>query len=613
MGSEVHLYGVNWSATVDPLARELECIKRGGRWKTARGTMVGKGLFFHYKRAQELLWPEKFWHRWNELELDCFLKYRTIGTIGPASSGKTNSAATNLLTDYYAFPSCTTILICSTTRERLEDRVWGEIKKYHRSAKSRYPWLSGNLLEARQRIVTDSRGEAAEGRDFRNGVIGVACKKGSDYVGLGDFIGIKNKRVRLMGDELQLLPRVFIDAISNLDKNPDLKVLGLGNCKDTTDALGVLCEPAAHLGGWDGGIDQTGKTKCWETRRPDGICIQLVGSDSPNLDGQMPIPLITQSQIDRDVAMYGKDSLQFTMMNEGRMPRGQSSRRIITRHMCEKFGARDEPAWRDSNRIRIGFLDAAYRGVGGDRCVFGELQFGQEASEDLAAVMVSNLINQSTTTQNRRNIIALIDLIVLPIRPEYTVGKPLNQVEDQIVDLVMNQCQARDITPRNFFYDSGMRTSLVSAFARLWSVDVNPIDCGGTASDRKVSAEIDVLCKDYYQKFITELWYSVRLAVEAGQVRGLTDDVINEGCAREWRMVGANKIEAEPKEEMKRKTGRSPDLFDALAIGFEGARRRGFVIEKLGRNRAVKEDHSWKRELKDQAAALWGKGLNHAA
>ena len=131
--------------------------------------------------------------------------------------------------------------------------------------------------------------------------------------------------MRVIGDELSLLPPAFIHAISNLDKNPSLKVIGLGNPKDTMDALGMLAEPAPHLGGWDGGIDQTPGTKTWETRRKGGICIQLPGDDSPNLDGKLGCPLITQEAIDRDISFYGTDSVWFSMMDMGRMPRGQGS------------------------------------------------------------------------------------------------------------------------------------------------------------------------------------------------------------------------------------------------------------------------------------------------
>jgi hypothetical protein len=945
MGDTYAKYGLLWNVCQDELAMEMDMIKRGGRWKNKYGKMVGLGMAYHFKRAISLLWPHIKSNRWFELIVDNYLAHRTIVVIGPASSGKTATAAVCVLLDYYCFPYETTVIVCSTTKQRLEDRIWGELKKLHKLAKTEYDWLPGNLIEGLQRLVTDDRKMAPEGRDFRNGIVGVPCLQGQTYAGLGSFAGLKNKRLRLLGDECfpagtlvetpfgqrriesirpgdlvlsaagfkpvsatsnriakslvtirtrdgrsvtctpnhrfftqfgwkmacevdqgcyllsahealqilrqnhpwnrqssllqglrsthagvrflrnsisseaplfdpevlravllheihaltngdptgassqdksgeaqvfertsrvhgadggevpwvsveqegpetalrddegtwnkacdsrrewdgtnesgtsavsahswiglelrrqnrqverqwissglqtgrgltnseirsrgrrfctqqsqptgqrfeesrvfegdwvdsvtvhqsgntrfqvesscdggyrvynlqveghpsytverflvhncSLLPRVFVDSLSNLDKNPDFKVVGLGNPKDTTDALGVLAEPAASVGGWDGGIDQAPRTKTWPTRRADGVCVQLVGSDSPNLDGKLGIPLITQEQIDRDVAFYGRESLWYTMMNQGMMPRGQGSRRVLTRQMCVKFGAFQPPIWQGTQRIKVAFLDAAYRGVGGDRCVFGTLEFGTEATskEELPGQVLTNLINQEPEPGKLRQILALTSIEIVPINPQAA-----ELAEDQIVKFVVKRCEDQTIVPANFFFDSGMRTSLVTAFGRLWSNAVNPIDCGGKPTERPVSSDMQISCRDYYSKYITELWYSVRLVVESSQFRGMTDEVVYEFGAREWTMVGANKIEVEPKDKMKLKMGRSPDLADAVAVGVEGARRLGFVIRKLVSPDFVKVDYAWKRELREKGEKLWrSHELNPAA
>jgi hypothetical protein len=414
----------------------------------------------------------------------------------------------------------------------------------------------------------------------------------------------------MVADELQLLPQAFVFAVSNLDKNDDLKVTGLGNPKETTDALGAFGEPSEELGGWDGGIDQSPETKVWKTRRPDGVCIQLVGTDSPNLDGGLGIPLITQKAMDRDIAQYGRDSLQFTMMNQGMMPKGQGSRRVLTRQLCYKSGAMEEPVWSNSDRIKIGYLDAAYKGVGGDRCVFGELQIGYEAAvEPDASEMLWNVANQTAAKNKHRQIVAMIDQLMIPINVKIDV-----EPEEQIALAVRQLCEKRGISPNNFFFDSGMRTSLVTAFGRLWTPMVNSIDCGGAPSDRMVSTQIQIPCNKHYSKFITELWWSVRLAIESGQFRGLKETTMQEGCQREWKMVGANRIEVETKAEMKEKTGKSPDLFDGLAIGMEGARRRGFVISGMFA-KALKEigTEKWKRDLQQKSREQWKEGsLNYS-
>jgi hypothetical protein len=115
-------------------------------------------------------------------------------------------------------------------------------------------------------------------------------------------------------------------------------------------------------------------------------------------------------------------------------------------------------------------------------------------------------------------------------------------------------------------------------------------------------------CDEEYSKFITELWFAVRNVIECGQMRELPEEVINEGCAREYTTVKGYKIEVESKEEMKETLGYSPDLFDALTFGVEGARQRGFQIKRLGGEVVVENaEPDWlEREAKQYEEALKG-------
>jgi len=607
------MYGLKWPPHVHPLWREIQMIQHGGQWEKKKGGTAGNGLMFHFKEAVRIAWPHIAQHRWFDLFLEQWLAHKYVAVLGPKSSGKTCDAAVCHLMDYYAFPHCTTVVVCSDTKENLEDRIWGEIKKLHRMAKFDFQWLPGQLIEGRTRIVTDNRDEHTEGRDFRNGMVGVPVKKGNAVVGISAFVGRKNKRVRFCADELSLLPMSFIDATAS-QANQEVKVTGMGNPATTTDALGALAEPAPELGGWDGGIDQSPKTKTWKTRWPNGIAIQFPGSDCPNMDvgpdDPPPYPyLMTRKQMEEDAKIWGQNDWHYTMFNEGRMPRGQGSRRILTRQLCLKNRAMDEPIWHGTQRTRIACLDAAYRAVGGDRCVFAILEFGTEGDGALQTPSEDSTIVQSLFPEKRQIIIALSQISVIPIE-----ANDFESPEDQIVMFVKKACEVGNIPARNLFFDSGMRTSLVTAFSRLWSIDVNPIDCGGRPSERKVSENIDVAASDYYSKKITELWYSWRLVVEAGQFRSMTEDVMKEGCQREWMTVGGNKIEVEPKHEMKRKTGRSPDLADCVVIGIEGARQRGFLIRRMVNEEYVEQDTRWKDELKRKARdAAKQSRLNYAA
>lgn len=607
MASPLIRYGIQFPPGSTEADVEIYMVRKGGQWIGVNNQTFGRGIPFHFRRLEELLWPtEKLWHRWSELQLEEYLKpeNRVIGVMAPASSGKTMCSGTDALCDYYCFPECTTVLICSTTKERMQDRIFGEIKKYHRLARARFPNLPGHAIDGRMRIVTESLDESKDGRDFRNGIIGVAALSGGDFRGISEFIGIKNKRVRVIFDELQMLPPAILLALSNLDKNPDFKVVGLGNPKETTDALGTLCEPVYDLGGWDGNIDQTPETKVWKTHY-GGICIQLVGTDSPNYDGRLGIPLISKEDIDRDIARYGKDSLKFTMMNQGMMPRGQGSRRVLTRQMAQKHNAMESPQWLNSQRTKIAFLDAAFGGVGGDRCVLCVSEFGFESQAlDMNELDINALTSQTPSRRTHKQIFAVTEMIIVPVK----AGMKDDLPEDQIVSFTKEQCVTRGVAPQNFFFDAGMKSSLVSAFARLWSPQTNPIDFGATPSDRPVSAKITMPCRQHYSKFVTELWYSVRLAVEAGQFRGMTEAPLAEFCRREWTTVGNNKIEVESKQDMKEKFGKSPDLADAIAGALEGARRLGFQIDMPVSKESRKQNDQWKTELRNKARKTWSEG-----
>jgi hypothetical protein len=600
-------YGVWVPDSLAPIELEMQMVQRGGEFEH-KGKKCGNGNVYHYKVGIAILWPHIAQHRWFDKFLEEWLVNTYIGVMGPKNSGKTCDAAVVHLFDWYCFASKTTVLVCSTTKEMLENRIWGEIKRLHRMAKEQFRWLPGHLIEGRQRIVADHRMEATEGRDFRNGLMGIPLKKGNAYVGISDIIGIKNKRKRLCGDELQALPKAFIDGTANfVEPGADIKITGLGNPASTTDSLGILCEPHVTLGGWDGGIDQTPKTKSWKTRFERGICIQFPGSDSPNNDEVDPAKapkypfLMTKAQMEEDARTWGSEDWHYTMFNEGRMPKGQGNRRIITRQLCLKHQAMEQAVWNTTQRTRITFLDAAYRGVGGDRCVFGELDFGDEAftPETPGEVSLSGLISQIARANTKRQIMALIDVMIIPIRAD-----DFESPEDQIVMFVKHQHELRGIPPANHFYDSGMRSSLVSAYGRLWSTATNPVDFGGKPSERQVSNDIHVACRDYYDRFVTELWYTARLIIEASQFRQMTEDVMMEGCLREWKLVGANKVSVETKDEMKQKTGKSPDLFDGLVVGIEGALRKGFRIQRARSDNAVNPDTKWKKELLRKAEEL---------
>lgn len=592
-------YGVAWPSTLPDITIELSCLRAGGQWFNRRRQRCGEGSFQHHLNASKLLWPEMDDHRWHRICLENMCQNKVTVLMGPGSSGKTHEASKFALTEYFTAPESTTILISSTDIRGLELRIWGEIKKLWNMAKARFDFVPGHLIDSKHCISTDDIQED-EARDLRNGIIGIPCIVGNRFIGLGKYVGIKNKRVRLIADEAQFMQASFLDSISNLEQNQDFKAIILGNPLDPMDSLGKAAEPKD---GWPS-IGEPAKTCVWKTKFKGGACVNLVGTDSPNFDYPQDQPpkfpyLIRKDSIESTVSFYGDKSQQYFTQCVGIMKTGLVARRVINREMCNRFGAFKTVIWATTKRARIYALDAAYGNIGGDRCVGGWIEFGKD--------------------MENRNVIEIHEPVIVPVQYRLDGAMP----EDQIAEYVKGECEMVGIPPENVFFDSTGRGALGTAFARLWSSSVNPIEFGGTPTTRPVCQDIFIvdektkhrrlkLCTEHYSKFVTELWFSVRYVIESEQLRSMPQNVMEEGCQREWKIVRGNKIEIESKPEMKERTGRSPDLFDWLATAVEGARRKGFVISKLA-NEQLNNSDEWMQDLQRKSRALATSGrLNYA-
>lgn len=601
MSRSFQRYGLDWPAGTTDLEVEMFMIRQGGAYSVA-GKSYGNGKVFHYEQMRKIIWPELDDHRWHRLCRDTVLRPKS-GTskvtvlMGPKSAAKTHTPSWIYLCEYWCFPEETCVLVSSTDMRSLRMRVWGEITSLWQRGVDRFDELPGHLLDSKLAITTDNLEDGDFGerkaRDMRKGFIAIPCVQGGKFVGLSKFQGIKQKRMRLIGDELAVMEVSYLSAFTNLDGNEDFEACLMFNPNDPLDPGGIAAEPKE---GWEGHMDPP-KTCTWETKFYNGVCVNLVGTDSPNFDFPADQPtryryLISKEKIANTVNSFGKDSFEYYSQCKGTMQVGTLDRRVLTRSLCRKFHAQEPVVWEGTPLTKIGGLDAAY---GGDRCVGGHIEFGK----------------------------AVDGRIVFLVHPPQIVPIRVNVAdspEDQIADWTKNYCELNDIDPSNWFHDATGRGSLGTSYARIWSAETNPIDFGGRATDRPVSIDTYIfdpkthqrrlkLCSEHYDRFVSELWYSIRYVVEADQMRGLPDNVMDELCMREWSRKG-DIIVLETKDDMKERIRRSPDLGDWLAICVEGARRRGFMVGKLGPGTADEsydggdyfdtEDQEWQQSIEDR-------------
>lgn len=565
--AEIEKYGLMWDEATDPACIEMACIQKGGSW-IEDGKPRGAGLLEHYLNLRTLIWPDRYRHRWTDLIYKNIIENEVTILMGCASSQKTSHSSEFVLLDYWCFPNDTLVLMSTTSNEKLDLAVFGEVKKLFASARALRPWLPGHVLDHRRAITTHDIGDD-DVRDIRCGMIGRACYVGGKFVGLGVYSGIKQNRVRFLADELQYMAPTFLECLGNMFSNPDVKVIGSGNPNHDPDSqLGIAAEP---VDGW-ASVGEPEKTVVWDIKFQKGKCVNLVGTDSPNFDvpeGEPPpYPrLIDRNFQNRVIKAYGKDSPKFYEQCRGIMKIGMAHSRVITRELCRIHGAHDKAIWAGEPRTKIYSIDPAYGG--GDRCVAGYVEFGR--SIDDTVVIRVNAPKE----------------IQINLRDGRTP-------EDQIADAVLKDCQDLDIPANHCFYDSFGKGTIGFSFARKFGNNCPvPVNSGDRTTKRPVRHDLFVrdertkrdrlkLCDEHYSKFVTEMWFSVRYIIESDQMRELPDDVMMEGCMREYSDVAGGKIEVETKDDMKERMGKSPDLFDWLAIAVEGCRRSGFQIQRLG-------------------------------
>ena len=592
----VDKYGLKFDAEqYSDLAIELLLVRNRGSYMGR-----GRGLFFHMKEAQKLLWPEDDHHRWSDLALKTMSEEEISVFMGCGDSNKTYAMSRFVLVDYWASPENTLWLISSTEYRGAELRIWGKVKELYNRGRTRYEWLAGNVLEYMHAITTESIDEeSGNARSLQKGLILVPCKKGGSFVGLSAFVGVKAARLRHAGDEVQHMETGFLDAYSNWYGKADFKGIMAGNPLDPSDPLCTAGEP---VDGWDN-FQDSGKTQDWRSKFFNAKVIAFDGRDSPNFDfpdaqtkPRYPY-LIGPKKLDAIALTHGKDSWQWYNQGVGKPNKGMVEWRVFTRQFCELHGASKDVLWGIEPTTSVYGLDPAYGG--GDRCVGGRVEFGLD-------------------TQGRQ-----MFLVYPPEIIPVTLTSKLDP-EDQIADYIKNRLKMLNISPENCFYDSFGRGTLGFSFARNFGANCPvPVDSGARPSKRPVRYDLFIeeldgrkrhkRCDEHYSKFVTEMWFSVREAIESEQLRGLPRDVMDEGCLRLYRIVSGNRQEVEPKDDMKERIRRSPDLMDWLAISMEGARQRGFRIERVGGEIIKANKPDWlDKKLEEREELLKGRELAQA-
>jgi hypothetical protein len=507
---------------------------------------------FYFWRCADLLWnrddlPEHMFikHPWAEKIIhECIgNKYLAIG--GAASSSKSHTLAGYGIIRWMAQPRDTLVLLTSTTLREARKRVWGSVISL----------LS--VIDGAPINVRDSLGSANyiddKGVTFdRAGLSLIAAEKSRTREAIGKFIGLKQKNVILIGDELgELSEAIQQAALSNLSSNPNFEFKGASNPSSRFDAFGVWATPKD---GWDSITPEVDDE--WTTKW-GGKYIRLDGERSPNiLLGFAKYPFLpTTEKVAESRVMLGEDSRAYHRMIRAVFFDSDENEGIYGESELINGGCMGRKEFSGAS-VLIAGIDPAFTN-GGDRTVVKTARVGNFADGQYG-IRFEGTYQLNDDTNNKA------------IPRTY-----------QIVHQIRDLCIKLGIAPENVAVDAtGAGSPFCDVLAGEWSDQFLRVQFGGKPSDKRVSMNSQLTGDELYMNRVTELWFVGKEFIRCKQLCGVDGDLAKEMCNRRYEMVksGSLKVKAETKAELKSRTGQSPDLGDAAFVTLELGRQRHGLI-----------------------------------
>jgi hypothetical protein len=584
----IEKYGRLWTprngAVVTPLRIEMDAFLLGLTQEEG-----GLGKATHYRNIVSTIWPTYSWHKWAELRAQAFCKVNieedtqtgnrfvrsVTGLAGGTDSGKSYDMAAMALVNWFVDPLNTMVIVVSTSKIDAKQRIWAALVKMYREAHA-VGIAAGRLIESMDIIkLSDEEGKAIDPN------VGVSDASSIMLLAAGDeykddaqkrLQGKKNRRIVLIADELQDCSSSIInEALWGFKGAQELHVVGAGNPSSIFDPHGKFCEP---IKGWMS-VDE--ETPNWKIKVAgiEGLALRFDSEkDNPNQQSfdkgkGLRYPFLPKPN---DVAVAKKElgelNPQYWRKFRGFWPPADADDcTVVSDILLARHGALDKPIW-DGTPKDIAGIDPSYT-EGGDRFVFTHMKWGKLISGKWAIALEKQyVLNRRAGSQ------------------EDFQYEMIQQIHDLSIKLgIPNQWMGVDASAGGIFWSIGERELL-----RGW----HAVSFAGAASDLPVSAQYALrneatgkpqVGKELFHNMSSELCFVSRYFLECEQLKGVTPDLAWEMTQRKY-VRRTRKIIIESKTDMKKRIGKSPDLFDSFSVGLFVARK---VFGAMAGSEAIEE------------------------
>ncbi len=526
------------------------------RYEEGKWLPGGLGRYEHCKRGVEMIWHKQSkkpvtFNPYAEAMFKGFCKHKYLGVASHASGGKSFNLAVWSIWNFLCAPWHTKVFITSTTLKDSQGRIWGDVLELWGAAVDSFggdmpgkPVPSDGII----RCTVDGRATDKAGLSLIAG----DPKKASEN--MGKFIGFKRDRLFLICDEMpELSEALLASAEGNLVTGGRFQMIGIGNPASYYDAFGKFCEPKQ---GW-GSITETD----YEWEGVKAVVLRFDAKNSPNVvardrgDYSNPFPgLLKWEVFEESKERLKENSPSFYRMYRAFWCPTGAIESIYTEQEIITYGA-DKPAgygwkWLDIPVMLCG-LDPAFK-KGGDRAIAYFAQYG------LSTTKIPTF--------------CLIEYVQL----EQNVNNPEPR-DMQIIRQLALEMQKRGVAITNLGVDVTGAASFGTLVSQHIGAGFMAVEFGGKPSDMPASSIDKRPAKDVYDRKVAELWHVGKELISTGQLKGLHPDAIKEMVARTYGVSGG-KIWVEPKTEMKKRIGFSPDVFDAAVVALDVARMRHGLV-----------------------------------
>ena len=567
--SDIIKYGAKWpeEAFSDPVNIELYSFLT---WRDS--DKGGLGRFGHLKNAIKTIWPSMEFNPWFDMRMREFCdpgnwvinesqKFLNLNTVGCAASGKTHDWVVIGFTWWLADPLNSRFSFCSAQKQMISSRSWRVLQELYAAMGDRKAGL--HMVNSKYTLQSQKS-------DAKHCVDILASAQGETDKAVQRLAGNHPKRYFICVDEASDTPEAIYAAVTNASKAcEEFVFVTAGNAWSRMDPLGRCCTP---VNGWNA-VDRD--TEVWKTAgvrewniKP-GVAIHFSGRRSPNVKrGKTYIPYLYTKENYLD-AQGHEDTLAYWRQDEGFWAPDGLSNTVMDEALVLKMDGAGRFDW-NSKVEAVAALDPAF---GGDQIT---LKFGQIGDID----HTGRLGLQITEKED------------IKIREGQS-----DSIELQITKQVMEACRRRGVKPECFGLDAtGIGRGVASYLQDMWSPLIVKVEFGGAPTDAPVSQDDPTSRKIAYDRKVTELWFTVKEMLKAGQLKGLDPDSISQFCRRTYDYRG-KKIILETKADCKKRINRSPDDADCIAVMCYVAEQRGMVIQAGGVS-AAKRGNRWLDEAR---------------